>query len=184
VLERVTKTAREHGMFEPGDTVLVLVSGGPDSVCLLSSLWYLRRLFKIRLEVFHLDHHLRPGSARDGAYVRRLADRLGLPFHLEEAIDRPRKGMSVEAWATAARWTAANDVRRRIEAATMAEGHILDDQAETVLLNLIRGTGLDGLVGIDPGDRGALVVQPLFDVERTEVEASAERSVSAPDAIR
>ena len=75
MLERVTRTIREHGMFAPGDTVLASVSGGPDSVCLLESLVRLRRLFRIRVEVFHFDHRLREGSGRDAAYVRRLAER-------------------------------------------------------------------------------------------------------------
>jgi tRNA(Ile)-lysidine synthase len=172
VLERVTKTVREHEMFGPGDLVLVSCSGGPDSVCMLYSLWHLRRLFKIRLAVFHFDHKLRPDSAKDAAYVRRLAERLKLPFHLREATDQPRKRASVEAWARGARGNAANSVRREIGAKATAEGHTLDDQAETVLLNLIRGSGLEGVVGIDPG-RGerARRVQPLFDVERAEVEA-------------
>jgi tRNA(Ile)-lysidine synthase len=172
VLERVTKTAREHEMFQPGDLVLVSCSGGPDSVCLLYSLWHLRRLFKIRLAVFHFDHKLRPDSAKDAAYVRKLAERLKLPFQLRKAEGGPKKGTSVEAWATVARMNAANEVRREIGGRATAEGHTLDDQAETVLLNLIRGSGLEGISGIDPGhgERTALV-QPLFDVERVDVEA-------------
>ena len=171
VLERVTKTAREHQMFRPGDLVLVSCSGGPDSVCLLYSLWHLRRLFKIRLAVFHFDHKLRADSAKDGAYVRNLAERLKLPFYLRTAENRPSKGVSVEAWATVARMSAANDVRREIGGSATAEGHTLDDQAETVLLNLIRGSGLEGIAGIDPGHRNRALVQPLFDVERADVEA-------------
>jgi tRNA(Ile)-lysidine synthase len=171
VLERVTKTAREHEMFEPGDLILVSCSGGPDSVCLLYSLWYLRRLFKIRLAVFHFDHQLRPDSAKDAAYVKALAQRLDLPFHLRHADGRPKKGQSVERWARLARLTAANDVRKSIGATAWAEGHTLDDQAETVLLNLVRGSGLEGLGGIRPGHRRSAWVQPLIDVERSEVEA-------------
>ena len=171
VLERVTKTAREHEMFAPSDLVLVSCSGGPDSVCLLYSLWHLRRLFKIRLAVFHFDHKLRSDSPKDAVYVRRLAERLKLPFHLREATDQPEKGVSVEAWASVRRGNAANDVRRRIGAAAIAEGHTLDDQAETVLLNLVRGSGLEGIAGIDPGHEGSVRVQPLFDVERGDVEA-------------
>jgi len=171
VLERVTRTAREHEMFAPGDRVLVSVSGGPDSVCLLYSLWHLRRLFKIRLEVFHFDHRLRKDSAKDGDYVRRLAERLKLPFHLMVAEDEPRKGQSVEAWATTARGDAAKEVKKEICAGVVAEGHTLDDQAETVLLNLIRGTGLEGAAGIWSGTRREGLVQPLLDVERAEVAA-------------
>jgi len=164
-------------MFGPGDRVLVAVSGGPDSVCLLYSLWYLRRLFKIQLEVFHFDHRLRKDSAKDGVYVRRLAERLKLPFHLRTAEGRPGKGQSVEAWATVARADAADDVCKEIRGRVVAEGHTLDDQAETVLLNLIRGGGLEAISGIWPamGDTNArgfsVDVQPLIDVEREEVEA-------------
>jgi tRNA(Ile)-lysidine synthase len=172
VLERVTKTVREHEMFGPGDLVLVSCSGGPDSVCLLYSLWHLRLLFKVRLAVFHFDHKLRPDSAKDAAYVRRLAERLKLSFHLRTAEDGPKKGVSVEAWASVARGNAANDVRREIGGKATAEGHTLDDQAETVLLNLIRGSGLEGIAGIDPGHgERTRLVQPLFDVDREEVEA-------------
>ena len=163
-------------MFGPGDRVLVSVSGGPDSVCLLYSLWYLRRLLDIQLEVFHFDHKLRKDSARDGEYVRRLAERLKLPFHLRVAESAPAKGGSIEAWATVARGDAANDTRTKIRARVIAEGHTLDDQAETVLLNLIRGTGLEGMSGIWPalGDRSGrymIQVQPLIEVEREEVVA-------------
>jgi tRNA(Ile)-lysidine synthase len=172
VLERLTTTAREHEMFRPDDLVLVSCSGGPDSVCLLYALWHLRRLFKIRLAVFHFDHRLREDSAKDAAYVRNLARRLRLPFHLREAVEEPTKGVSVEAWASVARMNAANDVRREIGASAGAEGHTLDDQAETILLNLIRGSGLEGLTGIEPGQRDQTrLVQPLIEVERSDVEA-------------
>ena len=166
-------------MFRPGETVLVHVSGGPDSVCLLESLLRLRRLFRITLEVFHFDHALREDSARDAAYVRRLAERHRVPFHLRVAQRGPDLGMSVEAWATLERGRGGEDVRREIGAAVVAEGHTLDDQAETVLLNIIRGTGLDGVAGIvpagrsaSPGGRGSvLLVQPMIEVERAEAEA-------------
>jgi tRNA(Ile)-lysidine synthetase-like protein len=173
VLERVTETAREHEMFAPGDLVLVSCSGGPDSVCLLYSLWHLRRLFKVRLAVFHFDHKLRPDSAKDAAYVRKLAARLKIPFHVREADDRPLKGESVEAWAREARHAAAQDVAEDVAAVATAEGHTLDDQAETVLMAAIKGSGVFGLMGIWPmqGPDPAPRVQPLIDVSREEVEA-------------
>ncbi|MGA9161872.1 MAG: tRNA lysidine(34) synthetase TilS [Actinomycetota bacterium] len=170
----MTRTAREHEMFRPRDAVLVCVSGGPDSVCLLYSLWHLRRLFRIRLEVFHYDHRLRPDSGSDAGYVARVGERLRLPVHVRVADETPAKGASIEAWATMARTAAADRVCEQIGARVIAEGHTLDDQAETVLLNLIRGGGLEALGGIWPGgsaDGGADHVQPLLDVERTEVEA-------------
>jgi tRNA(Ile)-lysidine synthetase-like protein len=172
VLERVTTTAREHEMFGPGDLVLVSCSGGPDSVCLLYSLWHLRRLFSIRLAVFHFDHKLRSESAKDTAYVKNVARRLNLPLRVREADDAPLKGESIEAWAREARQTAARAAAEDIGATRIAEGHTVDDQAETVLMAAIKGSGLHGLVGILPnqGPKATRRVQPLIDVSRDDVE--------------
>jgi tRNA(Ile)-lysidine synthase len=169
VLERVTATVRAHEMLEPGDLVLVGVSGGPDSVCLLHSLWHLRRLFKIRLAVFHFDHRLRPDSGDDAMYIRRVASRLGLDSHLRIAEDAPRRGESVEFWARYARTRAWGETAKAIGATRLADGHTQDDQAETVLLALAMGWGLDGLSGIPP--KNGILVRPLLDVARGEVEA-------------
>src|SRR6478735_9119139 len=95
VLERITATARDHEMFAPGDLVMVMVSGGPDSTCLLHSLHLLRRLLKIRLVVVHVDHRLRPDSGKDAAYVRRMAAGLKLPLVLRSASGAPARGESV-----------------------------------------------------------------------------------------
>jgi tRNA(Ile)-lysidine synthase len=170
VLERVTATVRANQMLLPGQTVLVCVSGGPDSVCLVETLARLRRLFKIRIEVFHLDHRLREGSADDAVYVQRLAARLGLPFHLRVATEGPDRGESVEAWARTQRMAASAQVADLIGAERIAEGHTLDDQAETLLIALVRGGGLEALAGIAPvlGRE----IQPLLDVTRAEVEAA------------
>jgi tRNA(Ile)-lysidine synthase len=169
VLERVTKTAREHGMFQPGDLVLVWVSGGPDSVCLLESLVRLRRLFRIRLAVFHMDHGLRPGSADDAKYVRRLAARHGLSVHVAHAAPGPEAGASVELWARFQRGEAADRIGREIGATRSADGHTLDDQAESVLMGLVLGWGPEGMRGVAPVN--GILVRPLLDVSRAEVEA-------------
>ena len=169
VLERITATAREHEMFLPSQTVLVSVSGGADSVCLLESLVRLRRLFKIRLEVFHFDHRLRPDSSKDAAYVKRLAERHRLPFHLGMADSKPAKGESIESWARDQRRISSTQVARDVGAERIAVAHTMDDQAETILLALVRGWGLSGLAGIRPVL--GRDVQPLLDVRRSEVEA-------------
>jgi tRNA(Ile)-lysidine synthase len=169
VLERVTATARAHDMFAPGDLVLVAVSGGPDSVCLLHALHRLRRLFRIRLAVFHFDHRLRPDSGKDAEYVRRMANRLALPFHLREAAARPPKGASMEMWGRWARTEGMTSVGAEIGATKFADGHTVDDQAETVLMALVLGWGPDGLSGIHPVN--GMLVRPLLDVTREEVEA-------------
>jgi tRNA(Ile)-lysidine synthase len=169
VLERVTKTVREHELFSPGDLVLVSCSGGPDSTCLLYSLWYLRRLFRIRLAVFHFDHRLRPDSGKDAAYVRALADRLRLPFHLRIAEDAPVKGESIEAWGYIARSRARADVASEIRATRIARAQTVDDRAEWVLVCLMAGAGPLGLAG--PAPRHEIDVQPMYDVGREDVLA-------------
>ena len=181
VLERVTATAREHEMFAPGDLVMVMASGGPDSTCLLHSLHLLRRLLKIRLVAVHVDHRLRPDGAKDAAYVQRQAERLKVPFVLRTAAGEPQRGASVEAWARAIRYAAAADAAHEAGADRLATAHTLDDQAETVLLQLVRGAGPWGIAGIPPVS-GLIVegvmtrrkptrVRPLIDVRRSEVEA-------------
>ncbi len=169
VLERVTATARAHEMFLPGETVVVAVSGGPDSMCLLHALVRLRRLFGIDLAVFHFDHRLRPDSGADAAYVRRAAGALGLPFHLSRAETRPSRGESVEDWARRARLGALALAMREAGASRAALGHTRDDQAESVLLALVRGGGLDAVAGIRPVHGPH--VRPLLETSRAEVEA-------------
>ncbi|HWC32260.1 MAG TPA: tRNA lysidine(34) synthetase TilS [Actinomycetota bacterium] len=175
VVERVTATVRRHGMFDPGETVVVACSGGPDSVCLLHTLHRLRRLFRIRLAVFHFDHRLRDGSADDAAYVERQAERLKVPLLRREAIDAPTPGQSIEAWARLARYAALTEEARGIDAPRAAVGHTLDDQAETVLLGITRGGGIDAVAGMPPvgtaPPRGFPIVRPLLETTRDEVRA-------------
>jgi tRNA(Ile)-lysidine synthase len=175
VLERIRATARAHDLFVPSSTVLVACSGGPDSTCLLHALARLRRLFRIRLAVFHFDHRLRPDSDRDASYVRRQAARLRLPFVLREASDRPPPGRSVEAWARMARYAALGQAAGELGADRAALGHTMDDQAETVLLGLVRGGGLEAVGGMDAlatvPPLGLTAVRPLLETTRREVEA-------------
>ncbi|HEU4355167.1 MAG TPA: tRNA lysidine(34) synthetase TilS [Actinomycetota bacterium] len=169
VLERVTATVRDHDLVLPGQTVLVGVSGGPDSVCLLHALHALRRLLRVRLEVVHVDHRLREDSAADAGYVRRQCDRLKVPFHLRVAEGRPERGESVEAWGRAQRHRAFDEIRRETGAGRVALAHTLDDQAETVLLAALTGRGLEAVSGMKP--MAGPFVRPLLEVTRTEVEA-------------
>jgi tRNA(Ile)-lysidine synthase len=156
-------------MFEPAGRVVVAVSGGPDSLCLLHALVRLRRLLRIEPVCFHFDHSLRDDSALDAAYVRRQAGRLAVPFVLRTAESRPGRGESVEAWARTVRYAALSSVLEELGGGVAAVGHTADDQAETVLIALLRGGGLEAISGMNPVNRP--VVRPLIDVTRSETEA-------------
>jgi tRNA(Ile)-lysidine synthase len=170
VLERIRTTTRQHELFLPGQLVLVAVSGGPDSVCLVESLVRLRRTLKIRLAVAHVDHGLRAGAGQDAAYVGAVAARLGLPLHLRElGLGAPPAGRSGEEWARLHRYAAFAEMMRESGAERLATAHTRDDNAETVLLRLLTGSGTAGAGGIR--HREGPYVRPLLDVARDEVEA-------------
>jgi tRNA(Ile)-lysidine synthase len=155
-------------MFQPPGRVVVAVSGGPDSMCLLHSLVRLQRLFRIQVVGFHFDHRLREGSG-DPAYVQRQCSKLEVPFVLRQAHSRPRRGESVEAWARTARYEALSDVVEELGGGVAAVAHTADDQAETVLLALFKGGGLEALSGMRAVGRP--IVRPLLDVTREETTA-------------
>jgi tRNA(Ile)-lysidine synthase len=159
-------TIRRHAMLAGGETVLVGVSGGADSVALLHVLSTLAPRLALTLHVLHVDHGLRPDSARDAAFVRALAGRLGVP--VEVAAVRVGAG-SLEAAARAARHAALQACADRTGAARIALGHTADDQAETLVMRILEGTGVRGLAGIPPV-RGRLIRPLLESRHRAAVE--------------
>ena len=154
----------------PGDLVVVAFSGGPDSTALLQGLAELAPARSLRLLAAHLDHGLDPGSAGRAAAARREAERLGVEYVAErrEVAARARRGESPEAAARGVRYDYLEEVRDQRDGRWIATAHHRDDQAETVLLRLLQGTGLEGLAGIQPV-RGR-VVRPLLELGRAQLE--------------
>jgi tRNA(Ile)-lysidine synthase len=171
-LGAVERTLRRHAMLAGGETVLLGVSGGADSVALLHGLVALAPRWRLRLHVLHVDHGLRPDSARDAEFVRGLGARLGVPVEVATVAVAPRD--SLEAAARQARYAALEACADRVGAARIAVGHTADDQAETVLMRLVEGTGVRGLAGIPPV-RGR-VIRPLLECRRAALEAELRRA--------
>lgn len=167
----------EHGLFRAGDTVVVGVSGGPDSVALLAALRGYAPLKGIGLHVGHLDHMLRPASTEDAAWVAQLAADWGVPATLGARHVRQLAadtGRGLEDAARVARYAFLASVARRVGAAAVAVAHTADDQAETVLMNVVRGTGLAGLRGmtaVAPYPLGAAAVRAIEDLPAAGGEA-------------
>lgn len=155
---------REQRLISPGDRVICALSGGADSVAMLFALFLLKDKLGICLEAAHFNHHLRGGeSQRDENFVRDFCARYDIPLHVGGGQVQPGK-KGLEAAARDARYAYLQSLDGKI-----ATAHTADDNAETVLLHLIRGTGLKGLGGIAP-KRGKLI-RPMLNVTRQEVEA-------------
>lgn len=167
----VQRSIRAHALLAPGDAVLVAVSGGPDSTGALLLLAQLRRKLGIRLVAAHVNHRLRGADAdRDEACAARTAAALGIPFVRAELPADLARGANLEARARALRYAALHRLAAEQGCTKIATGHTLDDQAETVVMRLIRGSGGRGLGAIRPR-RADGVIRPLIDCRRAEVEA-------------
>ena len=182
--DQVRRTALRHEMFSPGQTVVVGVSGGPDSVALLHSLHAVRAAWPISLVAAHLDHGFRgEQSAADAEYVRELCHRLEIPCHTAyENVPEQKKRLHLSSQVAARRARHAYLLRVAEEAGAerIALGHTRDDRVETILLNLLRGTGPEGLRGFPPC-RFPLV-RPLYDCSRADTVAYCAASGLEPRA--
>lgn len=164
MLNKLLTFVRQHQLIESGDSVTCAVSGGADSVALLFALYLLKDKLHLQLAAAHFNHHLRgEESDRDEAFVREFCHRYDIPLTVGEGTIVPgRKGL--EAAARDARYAFLRSLPGKI-----ATAHTADDNAETVLMHLVRGTGLKGLGGITPVN--GRVIRPMLSVTRQEVEA-------------
>lgn len=162
MLNKLLAFIRRYDMVKPGDRVICAVSGGADSVALLWAMYLLRDKLSISLEAAHFNHHLRgEESNRDEAFVKDFCHGYGIPLHTGEAVVMPGK-KGLEAAARDARYRFFSSLSGKI-----ATAHTADDNAETVLMHMVRGTGLKGLGGITPV-RGNLI-RPMLTVTREDV---------------
>jgi tRNA(Ile)-lysidine synthase len=172
LLSQLAATISRHQMIQPGDRVAVACSGGPDSTALVLLMHELRNELGLSLSVCHLNHQLRGNeSDEDERFVRKLATRLQVPGIFSRSEVRTAAaagGMNLEAKAREVRYAFFRSLVGQCHADRVAVGHTANDQAETVLHRLIRGTGTTGLAGIYPVVDHR-IIRPLIECQRAEI---------------
>jgi tRNA(Ile)-lysidine synthase len=169
LLKKAKQTMSTYKMITPGDRVIVAVSGGPDSVCLLDALAQLADPLQIKLVVAHFNHGLR--KAEDGfetQLVKDLARSMDVPFYMGTATLLHEKTGSMEERAREERYGFLEKTRKAVQGQKLATAHHLNDQAETILMRLLRGSGPFGLTGI-PITRGDTIIRPFMEIKQNEI---------------
>lgn len=193
-LSRVRSFGRAHGLWEAGGTILAAVSGGPDSLALLLALESISKEEKFRLAACVVDHHLREESGSEADFVETVCRERGIPCARKDVFveeERNLRGGSVETVARELRYAALREAARDFGADRIAAAHHRDDQAETVLYRLLRGSGGDGLSGMRA--RAGDIIRPFLCVTRADIETFLEAfpytpchdaSNEVPDTVR
>lgn len=176
MIDKVKETLKRFSMLKEGARVLLCVSGGPDSVAMLSVFNSLKKAMHLELFIAHLNHKLRGiDSDRDEEYVKVLSKRYRIPIVTAQedikTFARSNK-LTLEEAARKARYNFFLKAAEQLNIDVIATAHTRDDQAETVLMRLLRGTGLRGLRGISPARKlnGFILIRPLIDIARREIE--------------
>jgi len=196
---RVIDFIQRYSLISPEEIVVVGISGGADSVCLLHVLAKWQKGLGIKLHVAHLNHQLRGvESEADAKYVSNLASSLGIPITIDRqdvAAYRIERNFSVEEAARELRYAFLARVAREVGANRIAIGHTRDDQVETILMHILRGTGITGLCGLAPCSPMAydsqgmslpakqsnlLVIRPFLDITREETTSYCQEHQLAP----
>jgi tRNA(Ile)-lysidine synthase len=188
IVQTVLDTHRQFNLFPPHTTIILAVSGGADSITLLHVMAQLRERLAVQLHVATLNHGLRPDAADDVAYVQHITKRLDVPVSAE-TVDVSQLSQTlnigIEAAGRAARYDFFARVAQQIGTTTIATAHHADDQTETILMHIIRGAGVQGLIGMQPKapypDYPELtLIRPLLFVRRPEIEAYCDEHQLEP----
>lgn len=174
--DRVLETIKKYNMIQKGDKVVVAVSGGPDSMSLLNSLINIKKVIELEIVVAHVNHMIREVADEETEYVRNFCNKYNLMCYIKK-IDVIKKAesekISTEEAGRNARYDFFDEVFIKENANKIAIAHNANDNAETVLMNIIRGTGVSGLKGIEPV-RLQKYIRPLIEIERAEIEQYCE----------
>lgn len=171
--DKVFKYIEDNSMIDKGDRVLVALSGGPDSICLLHVLNSLKDRLGIEILAAHVNHCLRGKEAdNDEMYAKRFCENLGIDFYVKrieiDKVAKERK-ISTEMAGRDERYSFFNELKEKYNIQKIAIAHNANDQAETLIMRIARGTGIEGLIGIRP-IRDKIYIRPILSLTRTEIE--------------
>ncbi len=168
LVKKIQENIFHHGLFSRGAKIIVGISGGPDSVCLLDALYRLKDKYGLRIVAAHVNYGLRgKDSDRDEQFVKNLAAKYSLPIEIFKTTRHSPQDANLEEKLRKIRYDFFEKIRAKHGASVVAVGHNLNDQAETVLMRIIRGSGLRGLGAIR--FRNNAVIRPLLNVPRKEI---------------
>lgn len=175
-------TIKENNLISKGDVIVVGVSGGPDSITLLTCLNKFKDYFEIKIICAHINHLIRKDSTEDEQYVENVCEKMGIKCYVKRAevekIAKEQKKGSEEV-GRKIRYDFFDEVARKENANKIAIAHNMKDNAETMLLNIIRGSGLTGLEGIQAEEYGKYI-RPLINCTREEIEEYCEKNNLQP----
>lgn len=177
IIEKVVHMIEKYNMINAGDGVVVGFSGGPDSVCLLHALHSLKQKYNFELYAVHLNHMIRGEEAtRDENFARKFAEALNIPFYskrIKVESYAKENGLSSEEAGRFLRYELFETVLRSVGGNKIALAHNMNDQAETMIMRFIRGTGISGMGGIRPV-RNNKFIRPILSCNRAEIENYCE----------
>ena len=170
--EEVLKTIETYNLIEKNDKIVIGVSGGPDSICLLHVLYGLKEKLGIEIVVAHVNHMLREVADLETEYVQNFCKKLGIECYVKKAdileISKTQK-KGTEEVGRKVRYDFFDEVAKKTNSNKIATAHNSNDRAETVILNILRGSGLSGLKGIEP-IRDNKYIRPLINTDRQDIE--------------
>lgn len=183
--QKILQTIEDYNLIQKDDIVLIGVSGGPDSMCLLDTLYSLKEKLNIRLAVAHINHMIRKEAEEETKYVQEYCKKIEVPCYVKHAnvakLAQERK-LGTEEMGRTIRYDFFEEVARNVGATKIATAHNNNDNAETVLMNILRGSGISGLKGIEIKTKKQNIeyIRPLREVERKEIEKYCEEKKLMP----
>ena len=170
--DKILKTIKKYNLINSGDKIVVGVSGGPDSICLLHLLNLLKNELNFEIVVAHINHMIRKEADEETEFVKEFCKNIGIECYVNKTdilkLSAENK-MGTEETGRNVRYTFFEEVRQKTGANKIATAHNANDKIETVLLNILRGSGTAGLKGIEP-IRNKKLIRPLIEIERKEIE--------------